>query len=269
MLRVLSFWVFLGRDDGPTVKLRKPFPMKIKSGLRLALALSLPFQVTAVALVFPAEVAAKTTPNTSLSRALGAVLVPVTAESIKKFKIKGATSGMMIVSMQPDGAAKSAGFLPGDVITKVQGMTITDNVTLDEIVFFALDEDVTDFVFDGWHAGKEVSLKVTLSVEGVGKPIDLTSVATWSFFEFDGFSYDDFYAEYSSELTESYEISETIVEDYSVAEEATEEMDAATDEGEADAAADETGDEADAEGGDEGGGDEGEGDAADEGGDEG
>lgn len=243
--------------------------MKINSGLRLALALSLPFQMTAMTLAFPAEVAAKTTSNTSLSRALGAVLVPVTADSIKKFKIKGATGGMMIVSVKPDGAAKDAGFVPGDVITTVQGMSITDNVTLDEIVFFALDEEVTDFVFGGWHDGKEVSLKVTLSAEGVGKPIDLASVAQWTFFDFDGFSYDDFYTEYSSELTESYEISEMIVEDYAVeVDSSAEEMDAATDEAASDEATDEPSDEGADEGGD-AGGDEGGDAGADEGGDEG
>lgn len=190
--------------------------MKTNSGLRLALALALPFQVTAAATLFPTEVAAKTKANTELSRALGAVLVPVNDETIKKFKIKGAKSGMMIVSMQPDGVAKEAGFLPGDVITKINGMTITDLVTLDEIVFFALGEDVVDFTSDGFRDGKEITMTYTVTLEAASKPIDFDSIATWTFWDFDGFDYDGFYSEYSVELTESYELSEEVVADYAV-----------------------------------------------------
>ena len=233
--------------------------MKTNSGLRLAIALALPFQITAAAMLFPTEIAAKTPSNTSLSRALGAVLVPVNAETIKKFKIKTATSGMMIVSMQPDGVAKDAGFLPGDVISKINGMTITDLVTLDEIAFFALDEDVTEFTSDGFRDGKAITMTYSVTWEEAFKPLDFASIATWTFYDFDGFDYVSFYAEYSVELTESYELSETIVEDYSVEEEGAEDMAPAEDEAEA---ADDAEPEAEAEG-------EGEAEGEAEGGDEG
>ena len=228
--------------------------MKTNSGLRLALALALPFQITAATLMFPSEIAAQTKSSTSISRALGAVLVTVDAESIKKFKIKTATSGMMIVSMQPDGVAKDAGFLPGDVITKINGMTITDLVTLDEIAFFALDEDVTEFTTDGFRDGTAITMTYTVTWESAFKPLDFASIATWTFYDFDGFDYVSFYAEYSVELTESYELSETIVEDYSVEEEGAEDMAPTEDEAEAaDEADPEAEAEGEAEGGDEGG----------------
>jgi len=233
--------------------------MKTNSGLHLAVALALPFQITAATVMFPTETAAETKSITSLSRALGAVLVTVDAASIKKFKIKTATSGMMIVSMQPDGVAKDAGFLPGDVITKINGMTITDLVTLDEIAFFAVDEDVTEFTADGFRDGKENTITYTVTWEEAFKPLDFASIATWTFYDFDGFDYDGFYSEYSVELTESYELSETIVEDYSVAEEGAEDMAPAEDEAQA---ADEAEPEAEGEG-------EGEAEGEAEGGDEG
>lgn len=156
----------------------------------------------------------------------------------------------MIVSMQPDGVAKDAGFLPGDVITKINGMTITDLVTLDEIAFFAVDEDVTEFTADGFRYGKENTITYTITWEAAFKPPDFASIATWTFYDFDGFDYDGFYSEYSVELTESYELSETIVEDYSVTEEGAEDMAPAEDGAQA---ADEAEPEAEAEGEAEGG----------------
>lgn len=198
--------------------------MKINSGLRLALALAVPFQFGATTMFFPTEAAAKTMTGTNLSRALGAIIVPVNAETIKKFKIKGVTTGVMVVSMQPDGAAKDAGLLPGDVITKVLGMDITDLVTLDEIVFFALDEDVTEFSYNRWRDGKEEVLKYTVTLDDVSKPIDAASIASWTFFDFDGFDYNGYLSEYSVELTESYDLSQAMVEDYAVVDEEAEEI---------------------------------------------
>ena len=140
--------------------------------------------------------------------------------------------------------------MPGDVITKINGMTITDLVTLDETAFFTLYEDVTEFTSDGFRDSKDITMTYTVTWEAAFKPLDFVSIATWTFYDFDGFDYDGFYSEYSVELTESYELSETIVEDYSVTVEGAEDMALAEDGAQA---ADEAEPEAEAEGEAEGG----------------
>ena len=121
---------------------------------------------------------------------------------------------------------------------------------------------MTEFTSDGFRDGKDITMTYTVTWQAAFKPLDFASIATWTFYDFDGFDYDGFYSEYSVELTEIYELSETIVEDFSVEEEGAQDMAPAedgaqaADEAEPEAEAEgeaEGGDEGGAEGGDEGG----------------
>jgi len=246
---------------------------KIVKALHTALALSLPLTFTAAPVLFPTAVAAGTLPSPYVSRALDAVLLPVTADVIAAFGLAADETGVLVLATDPTGVAATSGIEPGDVINLVHGKPVSDPITLDEIVYYWIQQGAFDFAFNGWRAGTAYSSNATITLESWTQVIEVTTIETWSAYSYESFSYSEFYAEYSTEISESYASSETTIEESITSEEFTSEMtseetvteeavaeDTATDEAASDEAAN---DEAAADDGQDGG------DAVDDGGDAG
>lgn len=268
----------------------------------LALTMTAPLAAGLAVLSPVAAMAAVTLPAPYVSRALDAVLMPVDAAVADAFGLGAGTTGVLVVATDPDGLAAAAGIEPGDVIDFVRGEAILTPAELDEVVYYWIKQGAFDFEIKALRAGKPYAAATTVTLEAWESVIDVAVVQSWSSYSYESFSYSEYYAEYSEEITESYESSEAMIEesvtseefeadmmtedemaaaDDAAAEEAAAEdgavddaaCDPATDPdcaGEADAAADEGGDEAadDAGAEDEAAADDGADEAGDEGGDE-
>lgn len=214
--------------------------------LHRAAVLSVPLAIAAL----PGLAAAGTLPSPYVSRALDAVLIPVNADTIAAFGLAADETGVLILATEPSGVADAAGFSPGDVISSVQGKTITDPILLDEIVYYWINKGTYDFGFDGWRAGVAHTVSTVVTLEAWETVIDVTTIATWTAYSSESFIYSEYYSEYSEEITASYESSETMIEETATSEEfAADTEDSSSD----DAAMDDSSDNSEADPADEGG----------------
>lgn len=163
-------------------------------------------------------------PAPYISHALDAVLLPVDDAVRSAFGLDAAEQGVLVLAVAPGGIADSQGIEPGDVITQVQGHTIADPIDLDEIVYYWILQGNFDFAFDYYRAGVLSSVMATITLELYETVIDVATISSWSAWSVEGFSYEEFYEEYSVELTESYESSETLIEETVTSEEYSEEF---------------------------------------------
>jgi hypothetical protein len=222
-----------------------------------------------------------TLPAPYISRALDAVLLPIDASVRDAFALAADEDGVLVLAVETGGVADTADIAPGDVISMIHGEAVSDPVVLDEIVYYWITAGTFDFVFDGYRAGTVYSASSTITEEMYVEVIDVTTVESWSSYSYEGFSYADYSASYSEEMTATYESSETMIEEAVTSEEFTADMtdesadtmaddgtDAAVDDGTDDAAAADDGTDASADdgsaddGGDAGGDDGGSDDAA-------
>lgn len=152
-------------------------------------------------------------PAPYVSRALDAVLLPIDGSVRQAFGLTGDAKGVLVLATQPGGLADSAGVLPGDVIDVVRGRAITAPIELDEIVYYWITQGVFDFVFDGWRSGSVWTTTTEITLEYWEETITVTEISSWSSYSYESFSYEEFYAEYSEEITASYEESESLIEE--------------------------------------------------------
>lgn len=163
--------------------------------------------------------AAGTLPAPYVSRALDAVLMPVDASVVSAFGLGAGTTGVLVLATEPDGLADAAGIEPGDVIDFVRGEAILGPVELDEVVYYWILQGVFDFEMNALRGGKPYRAATTITLEAWESVIDITTVSSWSSYSYESFSYSEYYAEYSEEITESYEASETVIEESVTSEE--------------------------------------------------
>lgn len=206
----------------------------MKSKALAALLALAPLTLTSALL--PTFAMAQSLPTPYVSRALDAVLLPVDDAVIGAFGLAAGETGVLVLAVQPGGVAEAIGVEPGDVISAVRGFSIADPVELDAVVYYWIGQNQFDFAFDGWRAGSVYSTSGAVTSESYFQVIEITTVETWTSYSYESFSYSEYYAEYSEEITESYETSESYIEEYASSEEFTSEVsedatdDAATDE---------------------------------------
>ena len=147
-------------------------------------------------------------PPPYVSRALDAVLIPVTAEVKTAFDLAADEKGVLVLAVQSGGVADKAGVAPGDVISEVHGKSVMEPVSLDEIVYYYLQKGDSDYALAG--GGKTYA--ATITTESWSETVDVTTVSAWSSTTSDSFSYADYSSEYSSEISESYSSSEAVIE---------------------------------------------------------
>ena len=166
-----------------------------------------------------------TLPSPYVSRALDAVLLPIDDIVRDTFALDPADQGVLVLATEPGGVADSLGLEPGDVISSVHGHKITDPIELDEVVYYWILQGDFDFAFDFYRAGVLSNASWVITLELYEAAVDMTSVASWTSWSVEtSFSYEEFYEEYSVELTESYESSETLIEETVTSEEFSDEI---------------------------------------------
>jgi hypothetical protein len=169
------------------------------------------------ALALPA--AACPLPAPYVSRALDAVLIPVDSAVRSAFGLSNKESGLLVLAVEPGGIADTIGIKPGDIIGKTYGQDVEDPIKLDAIVYYWINQGVFDFGFDVWHEGAAQYYTSTISLESYTTVIDVTTVSTWSSYSYEGFSYSEYSAEYSTEISETYISSETTIQETIISEE--------------------------------------------------
>ena len=216
----------------------------LSAALLAALTVLVPAGTTTLAPAF--AVAQTGLPAPYVSRALDAVLLPVDGSVIAAFGLPGDSTGVLVLATQPGGLAESAGILPGDIIGSVGKKKIAKPIELDEVVYYWILQGMYDFAFGGSRAGAALTTTTVITLEYWEEVIEITEITTWSSYSYESFSYEEFYAEYSEEISVSYEESLTTIEETvtseSYAEEVSEETTAesaeeATDEAAVDEAA--------------------------------
>ncbi len=185
----------------------------------LCVTLSLAAPMGLAVTVYPTQVEAKTVKKSTLpkpyvSRALKAVLMPVTKSVAKKFRLAKGAKGVMVVSVQPDGIAKMAGLKPGDVISSILGYKVRQPIDVDTIIAYYLTNGVTDYALVGARKNGRTYRAVTpITWDYYYLPIDVYSVYEWTSFSYSSYSYTEYYSYYSETIISSYEYSETLIEE--------------------------------------------------------
>ncbi|NBO21275.1 MAG: hypothetical protein EBU97_04940, partial [Rhodobacteraceae bacterium] len=169
-----------------------------------------------VAAQTPKKPASQALPKPYVSRALKAVLMPVTKAVAKKFKLAKGARGVMVVSVKPGGLAKMAGLKPGDVISDILGRPVRKPSDVDTIIAYFLKNGVNDYPVTGVRKNGRTYRAVTPITEVMFyEPIDVYSLVGWVSFAYDypGFYYDysDYVNTYSETIYTSYEHSETYI----------------------------------------------------------
>jgi hypothetical protein len=179
--------------------------------------------LTAVALPAPAH-AASAMPAPFVSRALDAVLIPVTPQVRTSFGLGSREQGVLVLSTQPDGVAARSGIRTGDVLSSVNGRSVTTPRDLDTAVYFWLQRNRTDFDFGGWRSGSSITPEAVVTLALFDLVIDLAAVDSWtSLPPVADFSYVEYYEEYYEVTVESYETVEEYFEETVISEEYIEE----------------------------------------------
>lgn len=164
-------------------------------------------------------------PAPYVSRALDAVLLPIDEAVRATFDLADDDTGVLVLATEPDGVADANDIVPGDVLHMVAGQRISSPIEVDEIVYYWILEGIVDFDLGTYRDGGYVEVISTISEDSYWEVIEITTIETWSSWEVEtSFTYEEYYAEYSEEIVESYETSETVIEETMLSEEFTAEM---------------------------------------------
>lgn len=170
----------------------------------LAMALALPL-ASPLAPQSGSAMAQSALPAPFLSHALDALLLPIDDGVRAAFGLTTEDQGVFLLATAPGGLAEGAGLLPGDVLGYVQGEAILGPEDLDAIIWNWIQQGQTDFAFDGLRAGAPLVTETVITVEYWEETVEITEIASWSSYSSESFSYEEYSAEYSEELSASYE----------------------------------------------------------------
>lgn len=171
-----------------------------------AVAASLALPLSGIPTLLPSVAVAQTMlPPPYLSHALDALLLPVDDSVRATFGLAPDAMGVFVLATAPGGLAEGAGLAPGDVLDYVQGTEILSPADLDAIIWNWLQQGVTDYTFDGSRAGAALATTTVITVEYWEETVEITEISSWSSYASESFSYEEYTAEYSEEITASYE----------------------------------------------------------------
>lgn len=126
-----------------------------------------------------AALAEKGLPKPYISPALDAVLLPITAEVRKEFKLGKKAAGVVVVSVDPGGIGELYGLEPGEVITELDGKVIRRPVDVDSMIRYKLNDGSNFFFFDGTWKNRKKKTIVELTNDDYIKPIAVEDVSRW------------------------------------------------------------------------------------------
>ncbi len=192
--------------------MRFRFPNKATSAA-FGIAVAMHLAVLPLSLSTSALAANATLPGPYVSRALDAVLIPIDASVRSAFGLGEKETGALVLAVEPGGVADSYGIEPGDVISQIKGHKIVEPIDVDTIVYYWIHAGAFDFVFDYYRGGQVYNAYADITLELYETTIDLTTISSWSSTTVESFNYEEYTAEYSEEITTTYESSETTIEE--------------------------------------------------------
>jgi len=154
-------------------------------------------------------------PKPAISRALGALLLPINKQVIKKFKLGKSDRGLLVLSVKPNGAADKQGIKPGDVLVEIVGRKVHKPIDVDVAVRRQLKAGNSNFKFDVERAGVMVVVAAVITLEVYNETYSVSELSSWettTSFE-SSFSYSEYISEETQSIEESYTSEETIVEE--------------------------------------------------------
>ena len=126
-----------------------------------------------------AALAEKGLPKPYVSPSLDAVLLPITAEVRKEFKLGKKAAGVVVVSVDPGGIGELYGLEPGEVITELNDKVIRRPVDIDSMIRYGLNDDTNYFFFDGTWKNRKQKTIVYLTSDDYTKPVVIEDVSKW------------------------------------------------------------------------------------------
>lgn len=126
-----------------------------------------------------AALAEKGLPKPYVSPALDAVLLPITAEVRKQFRLGKKAAGVVVVSVEPGGTGELYGLEPGEVVTKLDGKIIRRPVDIDSSIRYKLNKGDTFFFFEGSWKNRKQKTIVELSAEDYTAPVSIADIPRW------------------------------------------------------------------------------------------
>jgi hypothetical protein len=188
-----------------------------------------------------AAMAEKGLPKPHVSPALDAVLLPITAEVRREFKLGKKAAGVVVVSVDPGGVGELYGLEPGEVLTKLDGKVIRRPVDIDSMIRYKLNDGTNYFFFEGTWKNRKQKTIIELTDEDYVKPVSVADIPRWRgynaagakargqrgqgyigpdgyFYGAGGFYYADFCDGYSTDFYEVYDYTLVYVEEIIVTE---------------------------------------------------
>lgn len=119
-------------------------------------------------------------PPPYVSRALGAVLIPINHASRHRYQIPPRLHGVYVLAVSPNGVAARQGIRPGDVLATVRSHPIMVPADVDRLVWGALAVHVTDFLFGVARGSTIIDVDTNISVNNFNQTINLTNINNWT-----------------------------------------------------------------------------------------
>jgi membrane-associated protease RseP (regulator of RpoE activity) len=180
-------------------------------------------------------------PKPAISRALGALLLPINKQVIKKFKLDKSDRGLLVLSVKPNGAADKQGIKAGDVLVEILGRKVHKPIDVDVAVRRQLKAGNSNFKFDVERAGVMVVVAAVITLEIYNETYSVSELSSWettTSFE-SSFSYSEYISEETQSIEETYTSEESVVEESISHEETSSEETTSEEETSTDAAASE------------------------------
>ena len=162
-----------------------------------------------------ASAAADGLPKPAISRALGALLLPINAQVIKKFKLDQSDRGLLVLSVKPNGAADKQGIEAGDILVEVLGRKVNKPIDVDIAVSRQLKAGNSNFKFDVERDGAMVVVATVITLEIYNETYSVSELSSWettTSFE-SSFSYSEYISEETQSIEETYTSEESVVEE--------------------------------------------------------
>jgi len=119
-------------------------------------------------------------PAPYVSRALGAVLIPINHASRHRYQIPPKLRGVYVLAVAPHGVAARQGIRPGDVLSTVANRPIAQPLDLDKIVWAALALSTSDFLFGVARGSNVVQINTNITINNFNQNVNITNINTWN-----------------------------------------------------------------------------------------
>jgi hypothetical protein len=146
-------------------------------------------------------------PEPYVSPTFDAVLMPVTKQVVKQFKLPRQASGAVIVSVEPGGVADLYGLEPGEVITSFGSKKFRRPADLDAMVLKNLKDGPQYLYFEGIRKGKDKRTIIYLEEEDYRRPLPLNNIRSWRSYNAPSFNFIRWYDPYSYYITDIWDYS--------------------------------------------------------------